>query len=342
MTTLTRVRGRHAVHLPVEGPRKIVSAVLVLMGAAILVLTVVNNLFKVGPSFERLTDGFRPHMTSSAIATTRTDVAGLGAAGTEIQTALLPAMAQQLGMTPAQFSAYVAQTFPQVSAGLTQLPQIVTTFDGLTTTLDQQRPFFRSADAIPTKGLPATSVPWAFAGAGVLLIGCGVLVLLRPRPGAAAAVGLGALLLVAPLVMSMPQKAADADTMNSNLKPVYTAQLVTQAKGALTTVSAMGTQMQTQMLPALAAQLHMTPAAVQQMLATQFPATAKALAGLPSAMPRFQATVNTFDANLDEYGTLKPVELRPLVLVLMGVAALTLLLGAATLLWPRHEEVTLS
>jgi len=46
------------------------------------------------------------------------------------------------------------------------LPTAIPTFDGLINTLDKQRPLFASADAIPTKSLPATTVPWALLGAG--------------------------------------------------------------------------------------------------------------------------------------------------------------------------------
>lgn len=341
MSTLTRHATSHQVHLPRTSPRKVAAAVVIVLGAVMVAMTFANNLFRVGPSFEELMGDFRPHLTDSAIATTRADVAGLGAAGTEMQTALMPAMAQQLGMTPSQFSAYVAKGFPAVSAGMAALPQITTTFDGLVTTLDQQRPLFRSADAIPTASVPATTLPWALAGLGFVLVLGGTALWFRPRGGAVVAVVLGALMIAAPLALSLPQKAGDADQLNSNLEPVYTAALVAQAEGALTTVSAMGTQMQATMLPALAAQLDLTPAQLQQLLVTSFPATAAALGNLPTALPRFQELVQAFDANLGNYDTLKPVSFVPIIWTTMGLGALTVLCGAAVLLWPRHKVVML-
>jgi hypothetical protein len=343
MTTLTSHRHTtHHVHLPREAPRKVAAALVVAVGAVLLVMTFANNLFKVGPSFENLMDGFRPHLTSEAIATARADLTGLGAAGTEMQSTMLPAMAQQLGMTPTEFSAYLAQSYPEVSAGIQALPQIVTTFDGLVTTLDDQRPLFRSADAIPTDNLPATTVPWTIAVAGGVLVLSGLVLWTRPRLGATVAVVLGAVLLVASVTLSLPQKAGDSDDLNANLKPVYTAALVTQAQGALATVSAMGTQLQTEMLPALAAQLKMTPAQLQQFLGQSFPATAAALANLPAAMPRFQGLAGTFEDNLGNYNTLKPVSFAPIIWTMMGVGLLATAFGAAVLLWPRHEVVALS
>jgi hypothetical protein len=331
----------HHVHLPRSAPRRTSAAVLVVLGAVLIAMTFANNLFKVGPSFEDLMGGFRPHLTNSAMATAQTDVQGLGAAGTEMSNVMLPALAQRLGMSQAEFSAYFAKTYPDVAAGVQALPQISTTFSGLITTLDQQRPLFRSADAIPTKDIPATSVSWTLAAAGALLVGTGALLWVRPRPAAAVAVVLGTVMVVVPIMLSLPQKASDSDDLNSNLKPVYTTTMVQQAQGALTTVSAMSTQLQTSLLPDLATRLQMTPAQLQQMLVTSFPATAAALANLPQAMPRFQSLVSDFNAHLGDYDTLKPVSFTPIIWTLMGVGALTLLVGGATLLWPRHAVVSL-
>jgi hypothetical protein len=338
MTTVARhLPTSERVHLPRRSPRKVVAALVVAAGAAMVAVTFANNLFNVGPSFESLMGDFRPHLTDAAISQTRSDVAGLSAAGAELQTKLSPAMAQQLGMTQTQFAAFVAQNYPQVATGMAQLPQIATTFDGLVTTLDQQRPLFRSADAIPTKDVSATTLPWSLAGAGLVLVLVGGTMWFRPRAGAGLAVGLGALLVVVPLALTLPQKASDADQLNANLKPVYTQALVTQAKGALTTVSAMGTQLQSTMLPALAAQLHMTPAQLQQMMTTSYPATAAALGNLPTALPRFQSLVTAFDSNLGNYDTLKPVSFEPIIWTTMGLGLLTALGGAVVLLWPRNK-----
>lgn len=338
MTTVARhLPTSERVHMPRRSPRKVVAALVVASGAAMIAVTFANNLFNVAPSFETLMGDFRPHLTNSAITQTRSDVAGLAAAGAELQTKLSPAMAQQLGMTQTQFSAFVAQNYPQVAAGMGQLPQIAGSFDSLVTTLSQEQARFRAADAIPTKSIPATTMPWTLAGTGLVLVLVGGMMWFRPRAGATVAVGLGALLIAVPLALSLPQKANDADKLNSHLKPVYTAALVTQAKGALTTVSGMGTQLQTTMLPALAAQLHMTPAQLQQMMTTSYPATAAALGSLPTALPRFQTMVHAFDANLGNYDTLKPVSFVPIIWTMMGLGLLTLVCGAVMLLWPRHK-----
>jgi hypothetical protein len=220
---------------------------------------------------------------------------------------------------------------------MSALPSVVPTFNGLIDTLDQQRPLFASADAIPTKSLPATTVPWAMFGAGFLVFLLGALILRSPKAGGVSAIVVGLLLLLMPVALSLPAKAADADQLNANLKPVYTQELVTNATGALATIGAMGNEMQTAMLPALATQLKMTPEQLQTFLGTNFPATAQALQTMPASMERFNGLVKVFDENLANYNTLKPVGLATLIWILMIAGGLVAGLGALTVVKRRRS-----
>jgi hypothetical protein len=245
-------------------------------------------------------------------------------------------------VTPAQLSSLISTQYPDVAAGLNALPTITPSFTGLINTLDQQRPLFQSADAIPTKNIPATAVPWSLLAVGIVTIGLGVFVWFipprrAPRASAVIATVVGAVLIAAPLSLGMVHKASDADQMNANLKPVYTQQLITQANGALNTLGAMGTQMQKTMLPALATQLHMTPAQLQTFLGQNFPATAAALTGLPASMGRFESLVATFDRHLSDYKTLKPVSFEPIVWFMIIGGSVMFLLGAAGIAITRKE-----
>lgn len=331
--TSSKSESSKATLLARSGPlHKATAALTMLIGAGLVAVTLISNLFAVGPAFENLITDFRPALTQSAIDTARTDIAGLSAVQIEFTTKLAPALSQQLKMTPAQFNGFVSQNFPAVAAGMSALPSAVPTFNGLIDTLDKQRPLFASADAIPTTNLPATTVPWAMFGAGLLIFLIGVLILRSPKAGAKAAIVVGLLLLIAPIALSLPAKAADSDQLNANLKPVYTQALVTNATGALTTIGAMGNEMQTAMLPALATQLKMTPDQLQSFLGSNFPATAQALQTMPAAMERFNGLVNVFDKNLANYNTLKPVGLERLIQILMVAGGLVATLGALTVL----------
>jgi hypothetical protein len=306
---------------------RIPAVIVMLVGVVLIGTTIVNDLFAVGPAFEELIDDFRPALSAEAIETARADVGALGAAGEEFQTAVAPAMAEQLQMAPEQFQAFVGERFPAVAQGMAALPEIVPTFAGLIDTLDAQSALFASADAIPTEDLPATTIPWALLISGIVCLAIGAFMWFVPRSGGIVALVLGALLVVVPLALSLPDKAADADQLNENLQPVYTAELITQATGALQAVGAMGAEMSDVMLPALAEQLGMSGEELQTFLGENFPATAGALATMPDSMERFQGLVATFDANLDNYETLTSVTFAPIIWTVIIGGAVVLMMG---------------
>ena len=308
--------------------QRIAGGVVILVGVVFLIVTFVNDLFAVGPAFEELIDDFRPLLAEESIATARDDLATLEAAGEEFQTSVAPEIGQQLGMTPEEFAAMTQAEYPAVAAGMQSLPEITQTFSGLIDTLESQRALFQSADEIPTEDLPATTVPWGITIAGIAAIIIGlVMMFVRGRTGSILAVVLGVGLIVVPLILSLPQKAADADELNENLQPVYTAELIAGAEQAVATVSAMGIQMQTEMLPALGQQLGLSTEELGQFLAANYPATGAALQSLEASLERFNGFVETFAANLDNYETLKDVKLLPIVWTLIIGGVVVVLAG---------------
>jgi hypothetical protein len=318
-------------------PRRVAASLMVLLGLTFVLITLVANLFRVGPAFDRMSDGFRPVMTQANIQAAQQNVRGLATAGTEIQTKLLPALAQQLHMTPAQLQQMMSSRYPAVATGLEQVQPITTNFTALLNNLDRTQPLFVSADAIPTKSIPAASVPWSLFAVGLVAIGLGVLVWLSPRTrGPAIAAVVGAALIALPLSLNLLHKAANADQMNANLKPVYNQSLIDNANGALRTLGAMGTQMQQTMLPELATQLGMTPAQLEGMLQQNFPATAAALKSLPTAMTSFGDLVQRFDQHLSDYQVLKPVSFEPIVWLMIIGGAVLFVFGASGVLITRR------
>jgi hypothetical protein len=300
------------------------------IGVLLILIAFTTRLFTVAPAFERLTDDFRPQMKAAELSQLRQDVGGLAAVGTEFTTKAVPQLSTALNMKPEQFSALMGQQFPAVAAGLQAVPRVSQEFTGVLNVLDSERARFEKADAIPTDSLPATTVPWALVGAGVLCIAVAFIV--PRRRGAATAAVLGVLLVVAPLLLALPGKADAADTMNSNLKPVYTAELVSGAKQSLAAMQAMGTELQTKMLPALGQMLHMSDAQVQGYLAANFPTVTAGIASMPAALGRFQALVNTFDGSLDNYDTAKGTTLVPIVWALLAAGVLVAGIGGYVLL----------
>lgn len=311
----------------VSTPRKVSAGVVIIVGIAFLVITMTNNLFQVGPAFEEMIDDFRPVITDASLSVAREDIAGLEAAGVEFQTTVAPGMAQALGISPEEFAGLVEAQYPAVATGMAALPEITATFNGLIDTLDSQQELFASADAIPTEDLPATTVPWIIAISGVLAIGVGIMMFKPGTLWAALAVILGVGLVVVTFALSLPQKAADADELNENLTPIYTQELIDGATGSLAVIAAMGQQMQTEMLPDLAAQLGMSQEELNVFLGQNFPATAAAMQSMPEALDRFEGFVDVFSVNLDNYMTIQPVAFVPIIWAMVIGGGLMVLMG---------------
>ena len=193
--------------------------------------------------------------------------------------------------------------------------------------IDDDHARFESADAIPTDDLPATTVPWIITISGILAIAAGVSLFMPGRVWGILAAVLGAALLITTFALNLPQKAADADELNDNLKPIYTQELIDGAEGSLVVVAAMGEEMQTKMLPDLAAALGMSPDELNAFMGQNFPATAAAMQTMPESLERFEAFVGIFAANLDNYETIQPVSFTPIIWMMVIGGILMVLAG---------------
>lgn len=318
--------------------KRVASGALVVVGVVFVVVAFARNLFAVGTDFEEMIDDFRPIITDESIASYRADLNGLTAVAVEFETSLAPALAGQLGFTPEEFSGFVATQFPDVATGLATLPEAGPQFLGLIDLLADQQSNFESADAIPTKDFPAMTVPWGIFLLGLVAIVLGALMFrMETRVTAIVALVLGALIVFASFLLTLPGKSADADDLNAALKPVYTVETVDGAQQGLFVIGAMGQQMQTEMLPALGAQLGMDEATLMGFLGENFPATANALGTMPDSLGRFGDLVEVFQANLDNYDTLRPVAFLPIIWIFILGGFVMAIAGAVRLFGDKPE-----
>jgi hypothetical protein len=261
---------------------------------------------------DNLTNSFRPAFKPAALTQTKADMATVQAMSDELRAKTLPAVAGALKMTPAQLQAFIAQNFPAVNKGVSQLDTVLPYFSNLIAGLDAQAPNFRKADAIPTKNLPATTVPYIFLLPGLLLAGLSVLGWVLSSTAARRAVwgcgAVGLVLIVAPLVLTVPAKAQAVDNLTNAFRPVFTAQGAATTRANMDTVQNMSDELQAKMLPALAGALQMTPAQLQAFIGQNFPAVAKGVSQLNVILPRFQGLVKGIEGNV---GTFKKADSIP-------------------------------
>jgi hypothetical protein len=304
---------------------------------------VVPGLFSVAPKFSDLTARFKPEMKTSTLAQLQSDFNGLSAAQSQFTNQLVPALATQLSVPPADLSASLQQKFPATFAGLQALPAMGSQFNQTLTTLSKEIPDFNQADSIPTASISPSSIPWALLVVGVLLIACGVLVRRWWRVGVALVIG--ALLVATPLALSLPGKATAADSLQVQMSPLLTAKTVASADQSLATLQTMSTQLQTELLPALAQMLNLPSAQFNTFLASNFPAVGSALSNLPSSVAQFKALVTAMDQSLADQNAISSTQFTPIVRTILATGGFVLLvglLGAADLAFRRRSGAVAS
>jgi hypothetical protein len=146
-----------------------------------------------------------------------------------------------------------------------------------------------------------------------------------------AVLAIGLALVIAPLAMSLPSKASAGERMMSNFQPImqpssvattadYYDNVFTKLRPIALAFNANTVDRFTQyqqglaavqkeepnLIPALAAQLGMTPQQVQQFLAAQFPAFMQMLKGLPQMQTDFAGMVGLMQQNVGTFKRVPP------------------------------------
>ncbi len=300
--------------------RRVVLGAMVVIGAFMFVLPLATNLPGKSAASGNLMTSFRPQMTNVALAQGAADQHTMAAMGSQLNTVMLPALATQLHMTPAQLSAYLATNFPSVGTGMAQFSTILAHFGSLQSTMAAQQSNFHQADQIPTAFLPPASMTLLFLIPGGLLVVLGVIGLTAPRAAramVAVTTAVGLVVVGGLLAVSMYSKASAADHMTTAFAPVFTTQSVQQMRADTTTVEAMATEFTQKTLPAIATNLHMTPAQLSALVTQQFPAVATGVAQLPQIVQRMAAATALVENNVNNYNQSASIPWSPGSMVAM-------------------------
>ncbi len=166
----------------------------------------------------------------------------------------------------------------------------------------------------------------------------------RIRRGALLAVAvIGAFLIVLPLATSLPSKSAASGTMMAAFRPQMSNAALAQGSADQQTMSAMAQQLNAGMIPALAAQMHMTPQQLSAYLATNYPSVGKGMAEFGSILPFFgniQSTMAAQQQNFQQADQIPTGFLAPTTMSVLFIipGALLLMLGLLGIARPRYAR----
>lgn len=313
--------------------QRLAAVILLAAGFTLGALTLAQDTPAAGKPLAQVVDAFAPAMSEEGRAQLRTDLGAVRAGAAGLNTAALPALAEATGQTPAQLQAAIAQQYPDVATGLTELPGILDRFDGVANLLDAQAADFDKVDAIPVDGVTPRTVPPALLAVSALLILLGGGLLLRPSGRAlpATAAGLGAVVFALALAATLPAKADASARVAEALDPVLQPAGVAAVQRDLATVNAMAAQLSNDLIPETATALNITPAALVTQLGTASPAVGTLLRELPGAQARFGALSTTLQENTETWRLATRPDLVLVVRTLLVTSAAAVLAGALAL-----------
>lgn len=319
---------------------RVVAIVAVVAGVALIVVTLAFSLFGRAAGAERVTDTFRPAMTKQGLTVVRADFETVRAGGTQLLDQAVPTFARDLRMSPAQFNAFLAANFPAVAVAARKIPGYNAYVGGYITRLKNGRKQFEAADSLPGLGLPITATPWLFVGVGALLVLAGAVGLgAAGRLGTGAILLLGILMIAGPLALSLPSKASDAKKIVIVGRDGLSQQKASLAKQGAGEVDAAVRQINGELVPALAARLKTSPAALGAQLARSFPATAKFLTVWPTTLrAKAFGIAAAQQARVNDFAKADKIRFRVLPWLLIAPGILLTLLAAIALVRPPGTE----
>ena len=321
--------------------RKAVATVAVVCGIGLVAVPFALSLFDRAPAGERVTNRFRETMSPRGLHDLAANFATMGAAVDQFVGQTSPQLAHRLHMSTGQYNAYVRREFPAVAAGVKGIPPLVAFVTPVAARLEALHPQFASVDSLPFLGLPMTTIPWILLALGGGLVVLGVIVFrTRGRAQLALVLVLGVAMIVAPLALSYPRKATDAQNVAAVGRVALSSQAAAGAQTANRLIDGMVTQVDASMLPTLARRLHVSSAALDRSLAASDPAVVKGLAAWPSIKPGAVALVRLQVTSVADAAKMNGLDFAPLPWYIIGPGiALTLTASAALLLTLRRRAV---
>jgi hypothetical protein len=325
--------------------RRIAAIVAIVIGVGMLAVPFATKLWDRTDGAEVTFDAMRGLVSQNGIALARQNFGTVKSGGTEFLNDARPALAKELGLTPAQFDRLLAQRYPDIARGARGIPEYLQFVGPTVDALDAKRPEFANADKLPLLGLPVSASPWLFVALGVLLVGSGAVALRwrsRWAVGAIAAVGVAAVAL--PLAFGIPGKARDARAIGDVARGGLSQAGADKAKEIVVVLDAMVAQVKGRLVPDLARREHVPPAQVQAQIARDFPATATFLSRWESisAGPTGAKLAATQNAVVDDFAAADKTPVLELPWLVIGSGALVALIAGLALvprLAPRMAPV---
>jgi hypothetical protein len=143
---------------------KILSVIILIIGIALVVTPFAYKMFDRASAGADMMQAFEPVLTRPNVTTFQGHMQTFGGMQEDMNK-MIPAFAQQMGVTEEQLNEMMAQQFPGVANGMQQMDKMGQDFNTVITVMDQNVENFQKADQLPMR-----TMPWFFVIAGGALV----------------------------------------------------------------------------------------------------------------------------------------------------------------------------
>lgn len=143
---------------------KLISVIMLLVGIALIITPFGYKMFDRASAGADMMQAFEPVLTRPNVTTFQGHMKTFGAMSADM-TKMIPALAQQMGMTQDALNQMLGQQFPGVANGIQQMDTMGKDFNMVITVMDQNVDNYQKANQLPMRNMP-----WFFVVAGGLIV----------------------------------------------------------------------------------------------------------------------------------------------------------------------------
>ncbi len=125
--------------------RRIAAGLVLLVGAFWLVSPFALGYSGKTAAVDDMTGDFRPVFSDAGLEQTNADIGTVNAFAAQFHDEAVPSLARQLGISPDEFVSALGHEYPEVGAGMQQLPESLPYFNATVDALNQQQGNFHDA-----------------------------------------------------------------------------------------------------------------------------------------------------------------------------------------------------
>ncbi len=143
---------------------RLAAVAAIIVGVLAVAGTLLLALVEKSSAADDMNEAFEPVLTRELVAQSAGALQVVGAMNEELQTTMVPAIAQQLDRTEAEMQGFIADRFPATAEALQQMPDAVGRFGAMVDVIDAQLDNYEII-----KGTKLTPVAWTVVISGALM-----------------------------------------------------------------------------------------------------------------------------------------------------------------------------